>query len=337
MERAQEIYERIVLRGEAAIDEFIRDRQAEELFLDFKRSSDEGKGNALSNEDRKNLSKAISGFGNSEGGVIIWGVDCSKGKDGADVAKAKLPISDPQRFVSWIQGAVSGCTIPPHSGVEVSFVQSSEANKGFVVTHVPKSEFAPHQAVVGLHYYVRAGSNFAPTPHGVLAGLFGRRPQAQVVIQYLSVPPKLVGDTIETQVGCLITNRGRGLATDIFINATVWKTPGGKTRVGFDFPEKSWIGRIFGGFQIDLISDASFRLAPQARIQPLVMRIELCPPFEEELHLTVSVGATNSPPTKAEFKLAPTQIQIIYQTYLAKLKAGVEAEGFTQELFSLPH
>ena len=48
--------------GEQAIDGFILERQSEELFLDFKRSSDNGAGDRLSDRDRDNLAKAISGF-----------------------------------------------------------------------------------------------------------------------------------------------------------------------------------------------------------------------------------------------------------------------------------
>ena len=73
MDRAEDIFNRIVEKGEPAIDDFIVARTSEELFLDFKRSSDNGAGNQLSQDDRNNLAKAISGFGNSESGVIVWG------------------------------------------------------------------------------------------------------------------------------------------------------------------------------------------------------------------------------------------------------------------------
>ena len=71
MGRAEEIFQKLKREGEAAIDEFILSRQSEELFLDFKRSHDGGKGKRLHDRDLNNLAKAISGFGNSEGGVII--------------------------------------------------------------------------------------------------------------------------------------------------------------------------------------------------------------------------------------------------------------------------
>src|ERR1035437_3538235 len=145
MDRAEEIFNRIVEKGEAAIDDFILTRTSEELFLDFKRSSDNGSGRSLSSTDRNNLAKAISGFGNSEGGVIVWGVDCSNDASNADVAKAKVPLTDAKRFQSWLEGSISGCTIPPHSGVRNTTVLSEKSQAGFVATYIPKSDHAPHQ------------------------------------------------------------------------------------------------------------------------------------------------------------------------------------------------
>lgn len=173
MGRAEDLFERLSTQGEAAIDALIEDRQSEELFLDFKRSTDNGIGRRLHDTDRKNLGKAISGFGNSEGGVIVWGVDCRERSEVGDVAAAKVHIVNPKRFVSSLEGAVSGCTIPPHPDVRHAAVESSEPNNGFVVTYIAKSYLAPHQCVQPLQYYVRAGSNFTPTLHGVLAGMFG--------------------------------------------------------------------------------------------------------------------------------------------------------------------
>jgi hypothetical protein len=64
----------------------------EQLFLDYKRSSTVLPGVKLSDDDRKNLAKAIAGFGNSEGGVVVWGVDCRRTDEG-DVPAEPVPIS----------------------------------------------------------------------------------------------------------------------------------------------------------------------------------------------------------------------------------------------------
>jgi hypothetical protein len=124
MGRAKDLFDRIAKEGEKAIDDFIVDRQSEELFLDFKQSADAGRGRKLHDNDRWNLSKAISGFGNSEGGVIVWGVDCRDDAAQGDVARCKVPIENPKRFVSRLEGAVSGCTIQAHPHVRHHAVES---------------------------------------------------------------------------------------------------------------------------------------------------------------------------------------------------------------------
>src|SRR5690242_12152620 len=102
MGRAEDLSARLSSGGEAAIDELIQERQSEELFLDFKRSSDNGSGTRLSDTDRGNLARAISGFGNSEGGVVVWGVDCRPDQEIGDVA-----VADASRVGSKMQFQVS--------------------------------------------------------------------------------------------------------------------------------------------------------------------------------------------------------------------------------------
>lgn len=201
MGRAEDIFNRMVLESDKAIDDFIAARESEDLFLDFKRSSDNGAGTRLSDGDRNNLAKAISGFGNSEGGVLVWGVDCSRDVDGSDVARCKSPIQNVSRYRSWLEGAVSGCTIPPHSGVRSQPISLDGQGNGFVVTLIPKSNCAPHQVVGKLQYYIRAGSDFVPAPHQVLAGMFGRRPQPTVFAMFTVVPPTVMEGRINCQIG----------------------------------------------------------------------------------------------------------------------------------------
>ena len=149
MQHAELLFKRIIKDGEKAIDDFILNRESESLFLDFKRSSDNGAGKKLSQTDRHNLAKAISGFGNSAGGLIIWGIDCTdcrEDDDFADIARAKHPITDPQRYKSWLEGAISSSTIPPHTGVQNHIVPVSD-DKGLIITYMPKSDNAPHLVI----------------------------------------------------------------------------------------------------------------------------------------------------------------------------------------------
>lgn len=184
---------RISTLGEQAIDGFIIERQSGELFLDFKRSSNNGSGTRLYDRDRDNLAKAISGFANSEGGVIVWGVDCRPNQELGDVAAAKTGIENPRRFKSWLENATSGLTLPRHPGVRQVVVGAVDDQLGFVAKYIPKSHMAPHQCLRPPQYYMRTGSNFEPVPHGVLAGMFGRSPQP-VIFHMWSAPPAQFGE-----------------------------------------------------------------------------------------------------------------------------------------------
>src|ERR1017187_578671 len=192
MGRAEDLFALITDRGEPAIDEFIAEWQSEELFLDFKRSASNGAGRRLTDHDRDNLGRAISGFGNSEGGLIVWGVDCRTDERKGDVALGKFPLQKPRRFKSWLENAVSGLTIPAHPNVRHATLSGDNAAEGFVVTCIAKSHLAPHQCIRPPQYYMRAGSNFMPVPHAVLAGMFGRRPHPVIFHMWQALPAVLL-------------------------------------------------------------------------------------------------------------------------------------------------
>ena len=298
MGRAEDIFERIIKENESGIDDFIQTRQFEELFLDFKRSTNNGSGRNLHQNDRENLAKAISGFGNSEGGVIVWGIDCSKDQDYADVAHTKVHLQNPRRFASWLEGAISGCTVPPHSGVRHHYILLQGEDKGFVVSYIPKSNTAPHQTIGKLQYFMRAGSSFLPVPHAVLAGMFGRRPQPEIYNSFTLGPPKFdrISGVLKIGMGLLLVNRGPGIASDLFMNAWIMSVPGETCQILFDKPDlNSWTGNWAFGRHISLISKPEVRLPPRTQLQPLTMHIELAPSFSKALTIDATCGCGQAP------------------------------------------
>ena len=327
MARAEDILQRLLENGEMAIDDLILDRQSEELFLDFKRSADNGSGGRLHENDRNNLAKAISGFGNSEGGVIIWGVDCSRQASIGDVANAKVPIHNPKRFKSWLEGAVSGCTVPPHSGVQHEVIESSDKKTGFVVTHIRKSYLAPHQCLKPLQYYIRAGSDFIPTPHAVLMGLFGRPPQPFVFHMWSYPPAHLVKKVVvkndrtvlaaEFDLEFRLSSYGPGLARDLYVNLQILPPGPDSTALVMPVDTNNWSGRHSLGRFTNLVSNESFKLAPMAIVNPVTLRFSLVPPFESALIYEISYGHGGSPITKIEGRVKPEVLQAAYDVLAA--------------------
>lgn len=323
MNRAEDIFNRIEDEGESAIDKFIEDRQSEELFLEFKRSADDGAGKKLHDNDRWNLAKAISGFGNSEGGVIVWGVDCSRLSQDGDVASAKVLLENPTRFVSWLQGAVSGCTTPPHNRVQ-HFPLSSTQNpqKGYAVTLIPKSYEAPHQCLKPTQYYIRVGSDFLPTPHAVLSGMFGKRPQPYIFHMWDVPKAKITLDrmsqsAIEFSIGLTLSSWGPGIAKDLYVNLTI-VPPKGPSSSSVSFPDpNNWKAYQSYGVIFNLISMPEYRLAPNMIAHPINLKFHFEEPFLSDFNYKITYGHANSPISIIETRVSPKEMKQFVEEFIS--------------------
>ena len=320
MSRAEDIFEKIKKDGEKAIDVFILTQQSEELFLDFKRSANEGNGTVLADIDRNNLAKAISGFGNSEGRVIVWGIECKKQISGADLPEAKFPIINVKRFISFLENAISGCTIPPHSGVKNHAVVTKNGD-GLAITYIPKSDSTPHQDVQNKHYYIRAGSNFVPISHDVLAGLFGKRPQPNVYNMFLYSAPEIIDDAIKIQLGFMLHNGGKVVARDIFISIWVKSSPGQNCQIGFQSSnDPNWQGYWSLGVNYSTVSKPDLRVPPDSQVQPVTADLIFKPPFTKKLKIDITCGCDGGVLYKGTLENTPEKIQELYDEIFAKHK-----------------
>ncbi|MGO9682022.1 MAG: helix-turn-helix domain-containing protein [Beijerinckiaceae bacterium] len=298
MGRAEELFIRIREGGAAEVHAMINASVVEELFLDYKQSSTALPAAKLSDDDRKNLAKAIAGFGNSEGGIVVWGVDCRQTLSG-DVPTRPVPISQPAALKTLFDGAIGGLTLPAHSAVENIALLDTSGTGGFVVTHVPVGLHVPYQTLHPKHeYYIRAGSGFQPTPHGVLAGMFGRVPQPNVVpiITFQNgqavqnMPP-----VIRLSLPVTFVNKGRGLAEDVF--CTIEHTLPAGTNLG---TVKHAFERVFtttrdGRTCITVTIGKETILPPGAELLVLTLMLDVDGRGKGDLSFTVSVGSRNGP------------------------------------------
>lgn len=313
MERAQSLFERLINDGEQEIDRLIQVRASEELFLDFKRSSDGGQGANLSSIDRDNLGKAISGFGNSEGGVIVWGVHCKQDKNGADVASSKFPLADAAAFVSRLEGAVSGCTVPPHIGVRSVAIPTKRGNEGFVVTLVPGSLRAPHQAVSKSQYFIRAGSSFQPASHGLLSAMFGRFAQPVIFYNLAAGTATLTDRLLECSVNFMLRSQGPVLARDLYVSLTVESFPSAESNFKFVLSDRNnWTGNVALGRWFSALSNESFRLAPEAFTSAFILRCAIGPDVSEPLRISGVCGASGAVPFRFDFQCSVDAINEAY-------------------------
>lgn len=165
------------------IRQWIDSRQEEHLQLEFKTV----RAQAFSNrEDRTVLGRCISGFANSSGGIIVWGVDARPGEDGTDVAQSAAEITGLRFFHSRLIEFSSQATSPIVDGVEHKLLETSN-DTGFVATLVPEGAGGPYMAKLGDdRYYKRSGAQFRRLEHFDLEDMFGRRQRPKLSLTVLS-------------------------------------------------------------------------------------------------------------------------------------------------------
>ena len=348
MSRAEDIFQKLIYFGEDAIDDFIVNLQTEELFLDFKQAVSTGKnGTSLHKYDRKNLAKGISGFGNSEGGVIVWGVECSRDCDIGDVAKAKVKVKNVHRFLSWLENAISGCTIPSHNRVRNHIISVDKNGDGFVATYIPKSELAPLMTTMGNNIYIRSGSNNVPAPYSVIAGMFGKRPQPNVeliiadknlevldnAVEDMVYPPSLDNPPekyLRLSFSICGENDSNVIARELYLSCSSTGKGGEYNKVRFsNYNQMDSIPGIEG--QLNLITRPDLRLPPRGVIRFANVTIILSPYSEEDFLMDGVIGADHAAPKDFRVYIPKNKLR----SFVARaMREGEDIALLEQEFFA---
>jgi hypothetical protein len=191
----------------------------ERIHVDFKEKQDR-RNAKLEDNDKKNLAKAVSGFANSGGGVLIWGLK--------DETLEPKPIKDIRNFIQNLLEIAPQTTDPVVGNIDGYWVISSEnQNEGYGILLIPESPLPPHRAILNLegfknHYFVRSGNSFVVASHTMLEDMFGRRPKPDLS---LSISFKHSGSLgVDQQWFTIILgieNSGRGVAKSPFLEINI--------------------------------------------------------------------------------------------------------------------
>jgi hypothetical protein len=201
------------------IESFVDEGQEEHLSLEFKTVA----GPELNaGNDRKTFAKALSGFANSAGGVIVWGIGTTKSASGNDAASSRAPILNVAMFVQRLAEFTSLYVTPSVVGVAHRQFELPNGD-GFAATYVPESDAGPHMALVGLDRYFKRGSvGFYPLQHFDVSDMFGRRQRPALRIE-LSDPScgKYGAGSSQVRIFASLVNDGRASAIAPFVRLQV--------------------------------------------------------------------------------------------------------------------
>jgi hypothetical protein len=192
------------------INEFIRFGQEEHLHLEFKTVSN---ASLSKTDDKRNLARCLSGFANSSGGLVVWGVDARKNSQDVDCASAPRPIASVKLFASRLNELTGDAVSPIVDGIRHKAIELSQ-DAGFAVTLVPESDSGPYMAKLGEdRYYKRSGGSFYRLEHFDLEDMFGRRQKPRIQIRVGQLPDPKESSQDILQFG--VQNIGRAVAKHV--------------------------------------------------------------------------------------------------------------------------
>jgi hypothetical protein len=182
----------------------------------------------MDRDDRKNLAKCSSGFANSDGRIVIWGMEARKNAQGIDCASAPAEVAQLRLLLTKLNEYTGQSVSPIVDGVRHKILETA-ADRGYAATLIPQSIAGPHMAMPERRYYKRAGDGFYVMEHFDLEDMFGRRQRPDL---HLATTPMFDLRDEREQVGFVFRNTGRALAKHVgFLarceNATIANVSGG--------------------------------------------------------------------------------------------------------------
>lgn len=171
----------------------------------------------ISDQDtKKTWSKALAGFANTQGGILIWGVDARKDQaTGIDAACGLSLVKNPSAFKSRLNELHHQATEPPVLGVEIeAYSIGGSRDEGFVICFIPESLFKPHRAeYADRQYFIRAGDDFVVPSVSLLRNLFFPQSRCRLVPK-LKASCKVENGNTSYHIEGFLSNVGSGTAFD---------------------------------------------------------------------------------------------------------------------------
>ena len=277
MNQANELFNKIETIKNA--DEFVEFCSkvlvpVERIHFDFKEKRD-SREPALHDNDRKNLAKAVSGFANSGGGVLIWGIE--------DTTLKPKPITNVKQFVQNLLELAPQITDPIVGNIDGCSIDfNTEAKEGYGIIFIPESILPPHRVTLNIdeiknHYFFRSGNTFNIASHTMLEDMFGRRPRPNLKLDIRAEPRSLGGIIKRFDLILAIENNGRGSAKSPFLSVKV-NDPYKISEYGIDGNGHFGLSKLFSSYSAEeqrYGSTESFVIHPGIIFDITVIKVEI--------------------------------------------------------------
>lgn len=254
------ILDKLKAEQEAGLTAISQD-QVECFFVDYKEVADDFSQKTSLKNYWGVLAKAISGFGNALGGLLIFGIK--------DEDKSLTPFAGHKNFEVLVNEFVSRSTNPKHESVSTFSFISSDPNKGYVVVEIPQSLNRPLQVIsndFNHRYFYRSGESHNDIPHDVLVGMLGHRIPPRLVVQWYTSEVEALDKFVFEMV---LRNASSTIARDVWMNIDI-----GMPNVSVSLT--NFANQLEGATvnnSCNLITKSSYKMPPQGHLSMIKMEI----------------------------------------------------------------
>jgi len=195
----------------------IGEAEAEGLYLECKAPS----ASRLNRKMKAELAVSVSGFSNTSGGVIIWGMSTTNHPHGElDVLTQIVPIGPCKRFAQQVRTTIPSLSTPAILNSTTKIIkQRPTDSRGVVLTHIPRHLGDPVQSITDDKFYFRSGDAFVVAPYDMIRRLFAaaESPDLHATIAVNVAAPT---DTGGWQIPIVVSNESTAAAEDLAVNLT---------------------------------------------------------------------------------------------------------------------
>ena len=219
-------------------------------------------------------SETLSAFGNTGGGVLIWGINCP--------GKVPLGFSLVPKCEKWrddLRDLVMSATDPLVGGIRLEVVFSpTVTGAGIIACYVPPSDFPPHRAEwAGKQFYIRDQDKSVVCPTGLLRNLFYPRKSARLAVSVSATVARNVqfGESLEVDVK--VFNRGPATAESVVVSFH----PSEPTRPMLSLESAAWVS---GGYPS--VKRCAWPILPQFMVPtPITLTLGGMDPLQLQINL----------------------------------------------------
>lgn len=198
------------INSEKDIENLVKNKIQEDTNLDYKTPE-------FSKRDfNKELAKDVSAMANSDGGVIIYGI-----QEENHFPKKIIWVEKDEGYCERIEQIINSRIFRKIEGIKVKKILSDDKTKFVIIINIPKSDIAPHQVHEDNNqrrYYKRHGSITEQMEHYEIEDLFFKRKRPALEIGLRNISKERDKPTFEIY----LENAGKVVAEQTYIKL---KTP----------------------------------------------------------------------------------------------------------------